>query len=145
MFDDANWNQTESTAYIDVWFSTLGVNQHLFGLGNTGNGGVYVTANKPSIYDGTNASIADNALTAMDNRYRIVGDYGTGDTKEIGGRDIDGAGSFDWDTTPTNYDGAFVDSGGGINLLNGLSAPTKIRDFKIYTTRKGKDWVEDNL
>ncbi len=51
---------------------------------------------------------------------------------------------FIWDSSPANYSGQFA-SDSVINIAYNLTAPIEIRDLKGYTTRKGKDWVEDNL
>ncbi len=145
MFDYANWSQTEGTWYADVWVSIFDGTQNIFGLHNSRvNTPIYIIGENVLVGDETSTSVVNISGATVDNQYRFVSDFGTGDTMEIGYRYVDGAGVFGWDETPANYDGDFP-SDSVFNVAYIIAVPIEVRDLKGWTTRKGKDWAEKTL
>lgn len=146
MFGVENWSQTQGTWYVDVWFSQFntGGNQSILNLREQNTGPLWEQNGSLKATDDTGTSDTGAQITTADNQYRCVVGFNTGDTLEVGIKDIDGAGSFVWDATPANYSGAF-DTPVHIGVARNLGAPIEIRDLKGFTSSKGKTWVEDNL
>lgn len=145
MFDFLNWNQESGTWLADVWFSALdlGSNQGILSVQNSEDDVLYEFGGHVLSHDGTDFSNVALSPESVDNRFRIVSDFGTGDTLEVGMRDVEGAGAWAWDGSPLSYDGAFT-TDSVINIAYGVSVPIGIRDLYGYTPRKGKAWVEAN-
>jgi hypothetical protein len=144
-FAFSNFNQVQGSWIADVWFSALnlGVNQGIFSIENKAQNVLSEIGNEIESFDDTGGSAVALSPVALGNRFRVVSDFGTGDTLEVGMRDVDGAGSFAWDGTPANYSGAFA-TDSVINIAYGGTVPIGIRDLYGYTTRLGKAWVEKN-
>lgn len=145
-FDFSNWSQIEGTWHADAWFSSVGgSSQNLLSVKAGTESVLYEAAGDALSTDSADTSRTDGAvISAPDNRYRLVVDFKTGETLEVAGRDVDGAGAFAWDSTPASFSGSFTTNNVFSALLD-LTSPVYIRDMSGYHTRKGKLWVEASL
>ncbi len=148
MFDIANWDGEIGTWYLDIWWgeiSDVGSGWSIFGPRDGLSNVFYYDGVIIKASNGATNSRVDLAAALTDNRFRLVADFKLNDTLELGYRDVDGVGIFDWDDTPAAHTQEFVSSG-ALYILRNVSEPIRLRDLIGYKgSRKGKDWVEDNL
>jgi hypothetical protein len=146
-FDYSNWSQTEGSWIADVWLSVVGgaTRNTILTTHNGNTGQLYENGNFLYSRDGSSSSNDPTNLSGSeDEQIRCALDFGTGDTMEVGKRNITTTGSFTWDLTPANYDGEY-DTNNIINIAYTAAGPIGIRDLYGYTTRLGKDYIEENF
>lgn len=146
-FAYSNWSQTEGSWIADVWLSVIGgaTRNTILTTHNGNTGQLYENGNFLYSRDGSSSSNDPTNLSGSeDEQIRCALDFGTGDTMEVGKRNITTTGSFTWDLTPANYDGEY-DTNNIINIAYTAAGPIGIRDLYGYTTRLGKDYIEENF
>ncbi len=92
VFDYENFDQDEGTWSCDVWFSDtdLGAAQGIFSVKNGADSVLHELGGDGVSEDDTGSSVTDDiAITRTANQYRIVSDFETGGTLEVGVRDIE--------------------------------------------------------
>ena len=145
MFDYGNFTQAGGTLVFDLAMAEA-VNQGIFSVANAEAGVIsYDTVNEFQTDDGTNQANVDPTLASnLNDKIRFAVDWSTDDdTLFIGYKNVTDAGSWVWDTDSAAYDDTFANNS-VINIFYDIAAPSKVKDLRLYSSNKGKTWIEDN-